>query len=204
MPPVCPGVCHEYSCTRREASERGGERRQQLFDVASRRGLDPAADERCSVLERPDELVDLLHHFERQRCDDTRALGHQEDRDACRCVRGCSCNSAFAFAWVHSSSSPSVQSIRTAWIAASDVTTDMPSSAEIASTTSRSRARMSRPAHTRRDLPPCRRVVRRPRRARECASVRISLRACHSPRSWRRARRPMTVENRLDPSASSA
>ena len=62
----------------RKASERRDKRRQQLLEIAARRCLDAAADEGRGVLERPDELIDLLHDLDRQ-LRRISTLRHQED-----------------------------------------------------------------------------------------------------------------------------
>ena len=64
----------------REPEQRRGQRRHDRGEVAADGGHDAPADECRRILESPDELVDHLHHFDRNARRFT-SFGHEEDRD---------------------------------------------------------------------------------------------------------------------------
>ena len=63
-----------------EPHHRRGQGRHHRIDVAADGRLDAPTDERSSVLERPDELIDHLHHVDGDG-GGLPSFGHEEDRD---------------------------------------------------------------------------------------------------------------------------
>ena len=126
MPPVWPGVCQEYSYSWLNFMSGRGQRRQHHLQVAADRRRHAPADEGRGVLERPDVLVDHLHHVDRDRRG-LAALRHQEDRDLV--VPRADELEQLRAPWRGPCRRPGSSPRRMAWMAESETTTDMPSSA---------------------------------------------------------------------------